>query len=63
MTTIIPPYLKKGNTIGITCSSGFMDREKANACIKTLQEWGFEVMIGNTLNSKQKTFIAVMTFV
>jgi muramoyltetrapeptide carboxypeptidase len=25
----IPPYLKKGDCIGITCPAGYMDAEKA----------------------------------
>jgi len=58
MNTIIPPYLKKGNTIGITCSSGFMEKVKANACIKTLQEWGLEVMVGKTLNSTSTNYFS-----
>lgn len=47
----IPPYLKKGDTIGITCPAGYMAKEKAQACIQTLQQWGFEVMVGKTLGS------------
>ena len=45
----IPPYLLKGDTIGIVCPSGFMPAEKAQTCIKVLQEWGYQVKIGKTL--------------
>jgi muramoyltetrapeptide carboxypeptidase len=48
----IPPYLKKGDTIGIVCPAGFMPAEKAAACINTLQQWGFKVKTGNTLGSQ-----------
>ncbi len=54
----IPPYLKKGNTIGITCPAGYMAAEKAEACIKILQSWGFEVMAGKTLGSKSKNYFS-----
>ena len=54
----IPPYLKKGDTIGITCPAGFMDAQKAQACIKTLQQWGFNVMEGKTLNSISKNYFS-----
>jgi muramoyltetrapeptide carboxypeptidase len=47
----IPPYLKKGQTIGITCPAGYMAAVKAQTCINTLQSWGFEVMVGKTLGS------------
>lgn len=54
----IPPYLKKGDTIGITCPAGYMVAEKAQTCINTLQSWGFEVMVGKTLGSKSKTYFS-----
>ena len=48
----IPPYLKKGDTIGIVCPSGFMPSEKAATCISVLQQWGFKVVTGKTLGSQ-----------
>jgi muramoyltetrapeptide carboxypeptidase len=54
----IPPYLKKGDTIGITCPAGYMATEKAQACIHTLQSWGFDVMAGKTLGSKSKNYFS-----
>ena len=48
----IPPYLKKGDTIGIVCPSGFMPYEKAADCITALQQWGYKVMTGKTLGSQ-----------
>ena len=48
----IPPYLKKGDIIGIVCPSGYMPYEKALACIKTLELWGYRVLIGKTLGSQ-----------
>jgi muramoyltetrapeptide carboxypeptidase len=48
----IPPYLKKGDTIGIVCPAGFMLFEKALTCIETLQLWGYQVKPGKTLGSQ-----------
>lgn len=54
----IPLYLKKGDTIGITCPAGFMAIEKAQTCIDTLQQWGFRVKLGNTLGSASTTYFS-----
>jgi muramoyltetrapeptide carboxypeptidase len=54
----IPPYLKKGDTIGITCPAGYMPKQKAQTCIETLQQWGFEVMVGKTLGSKSDNYFS-----
>ena len=54
----IPPYLKKGQTIGITCPAGYMDKERANACITTLQSWGFDVRVGKTVGNKSKNYFS-----
>jgi muramoyltetrapeptide carboxypeptidase len=48
----IPPYLKKGDTIGIVCPSGFMPYEKAATCIEVLQQWGYKIKTGKTLGSR-----------
>ena len=53
-----PPYLKKGDTVAITCPAGFMPKAKAQTCIDTLQQWGFEVMVGKTLGSKSKNYFS-----
>ncbi|MGB5006625.1 MAG: LD-carboxypeptidase [Ferruginibacter sp.] len=54
----IPPYLKKGDTIGITCPAGYMATAKAQICIETLQSWGFQVMVGKTLGSRSKNYFS-----
>jgi len=45
----IPSYLQKGDTIGITCPAGYMAAEKAQTCIETLQQWGYDVMVGKNM--------------
>lgn len=54
----IPPYLKKGDTIGITCPAGYMAKEKAQTCIGSLQKWGYQVMVGKTLGSKSDNYFS-----
>ena len=54
----IPPYLKRGDTIGITCPAGYMLMEKASTCIDTLQEWGYKVIAGKTLNSSSQNYFS-----
>lgn len=54
----MPPALKKGATIGITCPSGYMDAAKAQSCIDTLQSWGYDVMVGKTLGSNSTNYFS-----
>ncbi|HEX8279439.1 MAG TPA: LD-carboxypeptidase, partial [Segetibacter sp.] len=54
--TIIPPYLQKGDTIGIVCPAGFMPMANAETCIRVLQEWGYKVKIGSTLGAQYHYF-------
>jgi len=46
------PYLRKGDTIGIICPAGYMPAEKAETCIRVVQEWGYQVKIGKTLGNQ-----------
>jgi muramoyltetrapeptide carboxypeptidase len=52
----LPPYLKPGDTIGMICPSGYMPLEKAQKCIDTLQQWGFEIRSGKTLGNQFNYF-------
>jgi muramoyltetrapeptide carboxypeptidase len=54
----LPPYLKKGDTIGITCCAGYMAAEKAQTCIEVLQQWGYRVMVGKTLGSNSTNYFS-----
>ncbi|HJS54223.1 MAG TPA: LD-carboxypeptidase [Chitinophagaceae bacterium] len=45
-----PPYLQKGDTIGLVCPAGFMPVEKISECIRILNEnWGFTTKVGTTI--------------
>lgn len=52
----IPPYLRKGDTIGLICPAGFMAIEKTEACISILEKWGFKVQLGKTVGSQYHYF-------
>ena len=52
-----PPYLEKGDVIGIVCPSGYMPVEKASECIRVLnEEWGFQTKVGKTLGNQFNYF-------
>ncbi len=52
-----PPYLQKGDVIGIVCPSGCMPVEKASECIRVLnEEWGFRTKVGKTLGNEFNYF-------
>src|SRR5437868_2452232 len=55
---IVPPYLKKGDTIGLVCPAGYMHYEKAKTAIDVLQQWGFKVKVGATLGSNSKNYFS-----
>jgi muramoyltetrapeptide carboxypeptidase len=52
----IPPYLKTGDVIGITCPSGYITIEDVQPAIDKMKEWGFEVRLGDTVGAKDFTF-------
>ena len=55
----IPPYLKKGDTIGLVCPAGYMSMEKVTECIRVLQEeWGYQVKVGKTVGSNSSNYFS-----
>ncbi len=54
----VPPYLQKGDAIGLVCPAGYMAMEKAQTCINTLQEWGYSVKVGKTVGSDSITYFS-----
>ena len=53
-----PPYLQKGDTIGIVAPAGYMPVEKMQACIETLDQWGFTVEMGSTTHSQSDNYFS-----
>ena len=55
---ILPPFLKKNDTIGIVCPAGFMAAEKTDQCVRTLKTWGYQVKLGNTVGGASTTYFS-----
>ncbi len=53
-----PAYLQNGDIIGMVCPAGFMTKEKAESCIRTLEKWGFRVKTGKTVGSDSVTYFS-----
>jgi muramoyltetrapeptide carboxypeptidase len=54
----LPSYLKKGDSIAITCTAGFMPRKNADACIKALKKAGYKVMVSHTIGGNSKNYFS-----
>lgn len=54
--TICPPYLKKGDTIGITSPSGFIRTNELKPALDQFKSWGLKVHIGKSIGQKDGTF-------
>lgn len=46
---IIPPYLKKGDTVALVCTARKFTPEEAQPAIELFQSWGLNVKLGKTL--------------
>lgn len=53
---IIPKYLNAGDTIGISCPAGFITEKEIQPAIQQMQNWGFNVSVGDTVNKRDFTF-------
>ncbi len=52
----IPPYLKTGDTVGITCPAGYMTPEEIQPSVQTIKSWGFNLRIGRTVGARDFIF-------
>lgn len=53
---IIPPYLKPGDTIGITSPSGYITEQEIAPAVEQIQSWGFTILQGSTIGKRDFTF-------
>ncbi len=53
---LIPPYLKDGDTVGITSPAGYITEKDIQPAVLQLQSWGFKVKIGHTIGKREFTF-------
>jgi len=52
----IPPYLKPGDTIGITCPAGYMTLADIQPAVRVISSWGFNIRVGKTVGLRDFTF-------
>ncbi|WP_127130775.1 S66 peptidase family protein [Pseudoflavitalea rhizosphaerae] len=52
----IPPYLKPGDTIGITCPAGYITLDSIKPAIQQMESWGYKVRPGKTVGMRDFTF-------
>ena len=52
----VPPYLKRGDSIGITCPAGFITLEEIQPAMQLMQSWGFKIKIGDTIGKRDASF-------
>ena len=53
---VIPPYLKPGDTIGITCPAGYIIQHEIAPSVQLMQSWGFKIKTGDTVGKRDFTF-------
>jgi muramoyltetrapeptide carboxypeptidase len=53
---LTPPYLRNGDTIGITCPAGDITAKEIEPAVQLIQSWGFRVRIGDTVGKKDFIF-------
>jgi muramoyltetrapeptide carboxypeptidase len=53
---LIPPYLKAGDTIGITCPAGDITAKEIQPAVDLIESWGFRIKIGDTVGKKDFIF-------
>jgi muramoyltetrapeptide carboxypeptidase len=52
----IPPYLRFGDTIGITCPAGDITAKEIEPAVKLIESWGFRIKVGDTVGKKDFIF-------
>ena len=56
LSSIIPPYLVPGDTIGITCPAGFITLKEIQPAVQLIESWGFGIRTGETVGKRDFTF-------
>ena len=52
----IPPYLKAGDTIGITSPASYISLAEVQPAVQLMENWGFKIEIGQTIGQKDFTY-------
>lgn len=56
MSIAIPPALRPGDTIGITCPAGFVSHERIAYAVDVMERKGFKVRVGRTVGARDIYF-------
>ena len=56
VATIIPSYLKAGDTVAIICSAEAIYAGKMQSCCNALEKWGLNVRFGKTIGKRWQWF-------
>lgn len=48
----IPPYLKPGDTIGISSPAGYITTEQIRPAIQVMESWGFKIKEGSSIGKR-----------
>lgn len=51
-----PPYLKPGDTIGITSPAGTISVEEIQPAVAVIKSWGYQIKTGDSIGKKDFTF-------
>ncbi len=53
---LVPPYLRPGDTIGITCPAGDITLKEIQPAVQLIESWGFRTKAGDTVGKKDFIF-------
>lgn len=53
---LIPPFLKQGDTIGITCPAGPVEKDKLDQLVKASEKWGINFKLGKTVGKRWQRY-------
>jgi muramoyltetrapeptide carboxypeptidase len=52
---VVPPYLRPGDTVGITCPAGYITEKDVASAVQQIENWGFKVKLGTTVGKREFT--------
>ena len=53
---LVPPYLRPGDTIGITCPAGDITAKDIEPAVQQIESWGYRIKLGDTVGKKDFIF-------
>jgi muramoyltetrapeptide carboxypeptidase len=54
-----PPYLEKGDLIGLVCPAGYIAEDKVAECVRVFtEEWGYRVKTGKTIGGSSNNYFS-----